>query len=166
MTVEVYKNRSNVLAIVQAAIARHGATAESLIPILTEVNQNLGYLPADAMTEISRLLRLPSSQLVAVASFYRMLSTKPRGKHVIQFCESAPCHVMGGRRIWRVLGEELGLNPGETSTDGQWTLLAASCPGLCGVGPVMMVDNDLYGNVTPERIPEILARYREAVKEA
>lgn len=166
MTIEINKNRSNIPSIVQAAVAQHGATAESLIPILTEVNQKLGYLPVDAMTEISRLLRLPSSQLMAVTSFYRMLSTKPRGRHVVQFCESAPCHVMGGRRVWLSLQEELGLESGETSPDGEWTLLTTSCPGLCGVGPVLMVDDDLYGNVTPERVPEILAQYREVVKEA
>lgn len=166
MTIEINKNRSDVPSIVQTAVAQHGATAETLIPILTEVNQKLGYLPVDAMAEISRLLRLPSSQLTAVASFYRMLSTRPRGRHVVQFCESAPCHVMGGRRVWTSLREELGLEPGETSSDGEWTLLTSSCPGLCGVGPVLMVDDDLYGNVTPERIPEILAQYREAVKKA
>jgi NADH:ubiquinone oxidoreductase subunit E len=138
----------------------HGVTHEALIPILSEVNEKLGYLPVEAMKEISRRLRLPDSQLLSVASFYRMLSTQPRGHHVIQYCESAPCHVMGGSRVWRALQEALGLQPGETSADGEWTLLAASCPGLCGVGPVMIVDDDIYGNITPERISEILARYR------
>jgi NADH:ubiquinone oxidoreductase subunit E len=159
MIVEV-KDRSDIPSIVQVAVAHHGVTPDALIPILSEVNQKLGYLPVDAMSEISRLLRLPGSQLMGVASFYRMLATRPRGQHVIQCCESAPCHVMGGRRVWLALREELGLEPGGTSADGQWTLLATSCPGLCGVGPVLMVDEDLYGNVTPERVPEILARYR------
>jgi NADH:ubiquinone oxidoreductase subunit E len=67
---------------------------------------------------------------------------------------------MGGRRVWLALQEALGLQPGETSADGEWTLLAASCPGLCGVGPVMIIDDDVYGNITPERLSEILARYR------
>lgn len=159
MTIKL-KNGLDVSAIVQAAIARHGATPEALIPILSEVNEKLGYLPVEAMTAISRSLRLPSSRLMLVASFYRMLSTKPRGKHVIQFCESAPCHVVGGRRIWLALQEELGLESGETSADGQWTLLAVSCPGICGVGPVLMIDDDVYGNMTPERLREILAQYR------
>jgi NADH-quinone oxidoreductase subunit E len=153
------KNAQDVQSVVQAAVTRHGQNLEALIPILSEVNQEVGYLPPEAMAEISRQLHLPSSRLFSVASFYRMLSTKPRGKHVIQFCESAPCHVMGGRKIWQNLQEELGLEPGETSADGKWTLLAASCPGICGVGPVMVVDDDVYGNVRPERIPEILARY-------
>jgi NADH:ubiquinone oxidoreductase subunit E len=158
MTIQV-KNGPDVSAVVQAAIAQHGVTSEALIPILSEVNQKLGYLPADAMTQVSRALHLPGSQLLSVASFYRMLSTQPRGRHVIQFCESAPCHVMGGRTVWSVLSETLNLEPGQTSPDGRWTLLGVSCPGICGVGPVMMIDDDLYGHLTPERIPEILERY-------
>jgi NADH:ubiquinone oxidoreductase subunit E len=153
-------HKEEVVLVAQAAVSRHGTAAEALIPILSEVNEKLGYLPAEALAEIGRLMRLPGSQLLSVASFYRMLSIRPRGQHVIQCCESAPCHVMGGRRIWQALREELGLEPGETSADGQWTLLAASCPGLCGVGPVLIVDHDLYGNVTPERVPEILGQYR------
>lgn len=158
MTIDI-KNGQEITSIVQNAVARHGLTPEALIPILTEVNQELGYLPVDALTEISRLLRLPQSQLLAVTSFYQMLSTKPRGKHIIQLCESAPCHVMGGRRLERALQEELGLEPGQTSPDGQWTLLMVSCPGVCGVGPVMIVDEDVYGKIEPAQVPEILAHY-------
>lgn len=160
------KNKSDIPSLVQAAVAQYGANSEALVPILSDINEKLGYLPTAALTEISRAVRLPGSQLMAVASFYRMLSTKPRGRHVIQFCESAPCHVMGGRLVRRVLQEELGLEPGETSTDGQWTLLAVSCPGVCGVGPVLMVDENIYGNITPSRIREILALYRQETTEA
>jgi NADH:ubiquinone oxidoreductase subunit E len=159
MAVQV-QDKSDMISVVQAAVAQHGATQEALIPILREVNEKLGYLPAEALSEISRLLRLPSGHLGSVASFYRLLSTRPRGKHVIQCCESAPCHVMGGRRIWPTLREALNLEPGDTSADGEWTLLAISCPGLCGVGPVMIVDDDIYGNLTPELVSEILGRYR------
>ena len=148
-----------VSSVVEAAIAHHGETTEALIPVLTEVNEKLGYLPVDALTQISKSLRVPTSQLMSTASFYRLLSTKPRGKHVIRFCESAPCHVMGGRQVWRALQEEVNLNPGETSEDRKWTLLTASCPGICGVGPIIMIDDDVYGNIGPERVPEILALY-------
>jgi NADH-quinone oxidoreductase subunit E len=149
----------DVVSVVQAAVERHGATIEALIPILTEVNQALGYLPAEALAEVSRRLRVPKSQLFSVASFYRMLSTKPRGRHVIQFCESAPCHVVGGREVWQTLQDELRLAPDETSADGKWTLVMTSCLGICGVGPVIMVDDDIYGNVEPDRVADILARY-------
>jgi NADH:ubiquinone oxidoreductase subunit E len=153
------KHAQDVGSVVQSAVTRHGASVEGLVPILSEVNQTLGYLPREALAEVGRLLRMPDSQIFSVASFYHMLSTKPRGRHVIQFCESAPCHVVGGREVWQVLQDELGLEPGETSEDGKWTLATASCLGICGVGPVIIVDEDIYGNVRPERIPEILARY-------
>ena len=149
----------NVLLVVQTAVDRHGATNEALIPILREVNQALGYLPAEALAAVGRLLHAPDSRLFSVASFYNMLSTKPRGRHVIQFCESAPCHVVGGWEVWQALQDELGLALGETSSDGKWTLVTTSCLGICGVGPVIMVDDDVYGNVGPDRVPDILARY-------
>jgi NADH-quinone oxidoreductase subunit E len=153
------KDASNVRPVVQTVVARHGTSAEALIPILSEINQELGYLPGEALEELCQLLRVPKSHLFSVASFYEMLSTKPRGRHVIQFCESAPCHVVGGREVWQMLQDELGLEPGQTSEDGKWTLLTSSCLGICAVGPVFIVDDDIYGNVVPERVPEILARY-------
>jgi NADH-quinone oxidoreductase subunit E len=153
------RTTQDIASVVQAAIEQHGATVEALIPVLAEVNQTLGYLPAEALAEVSRGLRVPKSQLFSVASFYRMLSTEPRGRHVIQFCESAPCHVVGGREVWQTLQDELQLSPGETSADGKWTLVTTSCLGICGVGPVIMVDEDIYGNVAPDRVADILARY-------
>ncbi len=153
-----------VMEIVHTAVEHHGATRAELIPILNEVNRELGYLPAEALEEISRLLRVPKSQLFSVASFYQMLSTKPRGKHVIQFCESAPCHVVGGRQVWEALQAHLGLHEsGQTTPDGTWTLITTSCLGVCAVGPVIIVDNDIYGNITPEQIPDILDRYQAEV---
>ncbi len=150
-----------VMDAVEKAIQQHGDTRDELIPILTDVNRALGYLPAQALEEISRKLKSPRAQLFSVASFYQMLATKPRGKHVIQFCESAPCHVVGGREVWQALQEAVQLESGETSEDGNWTLITTSCLGLCGVGPVIVVDEDAYGNLTPDQIPAILARYKD-----
>ena len=82
---------------VSNAVERNGNHREDLIPILNDVNRELGYLPAEALESIGLRLRVPKSQLFSVASFYQMLSTKPHGTHVIQFCESAPCHVVGGQ---------------------------------------------------------------------
>ncbi len=153
------KSAQDVNSLVQEVVGRHGATAEALVPILSDINQEFGYLPSETMAALSQTLRVPKSQLFSVASFYEMLSTKPRGRHVIQFCESAPCHVVGGRQVWQTLQDELGLETGETSEDGKWTLLTSSCLGICGVGPVIIVDDDIYGNVAPDGVPEILARY-------
>ena len=150
---------NGVLEAVQDAVNRHGAKHEELIPILNDVNRKVGFLPSQALSEVARLLQVPKSQVFSVATFYQMLSTVETGKHVILFCESAPCHVVGGREVWRRLQDELGLEAGQISPDKMWTLVTVSCLGVCGVGPVVVVDEDMYGNVTPDMIPEILAKY-------
>jgi NADH:ubiquinone oxidoreductase subunit E len=153
--------------VIQMAVDKHGSEREAVIPILSEINQALGYIPEEAFGKIRRLINAPEeglfladSHLYAVSSFYQMFSLKPTGAHVIRFCESAPCHVAGGRQVIQALQEYLGIKVGETSADKKWTLLTTSCLGVCSVGPVFMVDNDIYGNVTPERVPGILAKYR------
>lgn len=148
-----------VIVAVKAAVDAFGAKREEMIPILNEINRRLGYIPPEALDEVSTLLKAPKSQLYSVASFYRMLSTKPRGRHVIQFCESAPCHVVGGKDVWDELQEQVHLKSGETSPDGKWTLLTTSCLGVCAVGPVFTIDEDIYGNVEPGQLESILARY-------
>ena len=158
MTVETMSEHTIEQA-VSDAVERFGNRREELIPILNDVNRALGFLPAAALEKISARLRVPKSQLFSVASFYQMLSTKPRGTHVIQFCESAPCHVVGGRQVWESLQEALQLKAGDTSQDGKWTLETVSCLGVCAVGPVIVIDDDIYGNVDPKQISEILARY-------
>jgi NADH:ubiquinone oxidoreductase subunit E len=154
-------------SLINKAIAQHGATREAIIPILSEINRALGYIPAAALPEIRRHIHAPEagvfladSHLYSAASFYHLFSLRPLGRHVIRFCESAPCHVMGGRQVIQALQDELGLKPGETSEDTKWSLLMTSCLGVCGVGPVFLVDDDIYGNVTAEQIPGILARYQ------
>jgi NADH:ubiquinone oxidoreductase subunit E len=158
MTVEV-QAAQDMRSVVAAAIEKSGGSRDDLIPVLTEVNNKLGYLPPEAFHEISAALHVPVGKLFSVASFYQMLSTKPQGLHIIQFCESAPCHVVGGREVWNALKEALKLEPGETSPDGKWTLRTTSCLGVCAVGPVIVVDADIYGNVTPKQVAEILAKY-------
>lgn len=144
---------------VQKAVEQHGTSREELIPILSQVNKELGYLPIGAIQAIAGQLHIPPSQVFSVASFYEMLSTKPRGRHVVHFCESAPCHVVGGREVWQALLEELDVKPGDTTPDGKWSLLTTSCLGICAVGPVIVIDDDIYGNVEPPQVPEILAHY-------
>ena len=156
----------DVSAVVRAAIEKHGSNRDALIPILSEVNQALGYIPGEAFREIRKQIHNPAeqvylaeSQLYTLASFYDMLSTKARGRHVIKFCENAPCHVVGSKAVWDKLRETLQLKKGGTTPDDKWTLVTTSCLGLCSVGPVVLIDDDLYGNVTPDQIDEILARY-------
>jgi NADH:ubiquinone oxidoreductase subunit E len=156
----------DVAVIVSEAIKKHGAKKDALISILSEINHVIGYIPVEALQEVRKQLQgqeeqvyVSTGQLFSLASFYDMLSTKPRGRHVIKFCENAPCHVVGGKTVWDSLCETLDLKNGETTSDKKWTLVTTSCLGLCSVGPVVLIDDDLYGNVTPDQIDEILARY-------
>jgi NADH:ubiquinone oxidoreductase subunit E len=154
------KEGQDARQLVRDLVKEQGDEKAELIPILHEINGALGYISDEAIKELSEQMKVPTSQIYSVATFYRMLSTEPRGRHVIQFCESAPCHVAGGRLVWQKLQQELGLDKGETSEDDKWTLLTVSCLGVCGVGPVMIIDNDIYGNVTPEQVPDILSNYK------
>lgn len=149
----------DVQKLVQNLVSTYGHEKAELIPILHEINGELGYISDEAIQEISTQMNIPTSHIYSVATFYRMLSTEPRGEHTIQFCESAPCHVAGGRLVWQKLKQELGLKKGETSADNKWTLITTSCLGVCGVGPVLVIDNDIYGNVTPDQVPDILRNY-------
>lgn len=153
-------------AVIQQAVQHHGTGREAVIPVLAEINQALGYIPAEAFGKIRRLINKPEeglfladSHLFATASFYQMFSLTPTGRHLIRFCESAPCHVVGAREVIQALQEHLGIEIGQTTPDQKFSLLTTSCLGVCSVGPVFLVDDDLYGNVTPERVPEILAKY-------
>lgn len=152
-------NGKNILEIVRHAVEVHGKTREELIPILQEINRQYGFIPSQGLEEVARLLQIPKSQVFSVATFYHMLNVKEMGRHIILFCESVPCHVVGGREVWRRLKQELKIDAGETTPDKKWSLVTVSCLGVCGVGPVIVIDEDMYGNVTPEMIPDILARY-------
>lgn len=164
MTIEVLER--DLKTVIKAAIEQHGATREALIPILSDVNRAYGYISGEAIKEIKDQIHalgehvaVSESELFSLASFYHMLSTTPLGRHVVRFCESAPCHVMGGRDLIYALKEALQLEPGETSPDKKWSLITTSCLGVCGVGPVILIDDDIYGNVQPDQVPGILANY-------
>jgi NADH-quinone oxidoreductase subunit E len=156
----------NITKLVKKSIDIHGNGRDALIPVLSDINSTMGYIPSEAIKEICKHIKYAEtgyvtseSQLFSMASFYDMLSTQPRGRHVVKFCENAPCHVVGGREVWQALTDFLKLKAGETSPDGKWSLVTTSCLGLCSVGPVILVDDDVFGNVTPSQVQEILGSY-------
>jgi NADH-quinone oxidoreductase E subunit len=146
---------------VNTVVQRYSADREALVEILRDLNHQAGHLTEDHLDLVADELQLPNSQVYGVASFYSMISLKPLGRHVVRLCEDAPCHVAGGQEIWETLEHELGISFGETTPDGEWSLLTTSCIGACSVGPVMMVDEEIYGNLTPDKVREILAHYQE-----
>ncbi len=129
---------------------------DDIVARLNEINKRNGYIPRADVEKLAKELHLPPAKVFGAATFYSMFSNRPRGAHVVRFCEDAPCHVTGGRAVFNAIREKLKLEPGQTSADGKWSFELTSCIGVCGVGPVMMVDDDVYGNLTPERVGEIL----------
>lgn len=106
-------------------------------------------------------LGLPLSRVHDAVTFYTMFSLRPRGKHVIRVCDSPNCHLFGAWSVVEELKKLLGIGVGETTPDGLFTLELTSCLGACGVAPVMMVDDEVFGNLTPQKLREILARLKE-----
>jgi len=145
--------------LVNQIIDEIGISRADLIPILQRISNECGYISNSAINEIARRTNIQPSQIFAVATFYRMLMTKPHGRHIVQFCESAPCHVAGGRELFQALKDVLQIEPGQTSSDNRWTFFTTSCLGVCGIGPVVLIDTDTYGNVTPDQLTSILGQY-------
>ncbi len=131
-----------------------------LITALRELDHALGYLPGSALTAVSQALQVPESVVYGTATFYSMLSVRPRGRHTVRVCVSPPCHVEGAAALRRALPEALGISYGETTPDGLFTLEETSCLGHCAEGPVVQIDDALYFQVTPAALAEILASYR------
>lgn len=148
-------------AAVMTIIDKYGCDQRNLIPLLHDLQAEVGYLSPEIMETVAERLGTTVGEVHGVATFYTLFYTKPQGKHVVRLCDSPPCHIEGSRAIRKALENELGVSEGETTEDGNFTLEIVSCMGLCGVGPAMMVGEDVYGNLKPEMISDIIGRYRE-----
>jgi len=132
-----------------------------VIPALHALQELYGnYLPEEAVRQLAEGLRIPVNQVFGVATFYTMFSVRPRGENIIRVCESPPCHLLNSGNIVEILEDELGIKVGETTPDRAFTLELTSCLGVCAVAPAMMVNGEVYGSLTRDKIPEILNRYR------
>ncbi len=140
-------------------IAEHNSDPGALLDILRDAQEIHGYLSTAVMEEVADQLDIPVSRVYGVATFNTLLATEPKGKYIIRVCESPPCHIRGAVNILETLKEVLGVNPGETTEDKKFTLELTSCLGVCGVAPAMMIGDQVYGNLTPERVKEILKTY-------
>lgn len=148
-------------AAVQAAIEDFEPIRTNLIPILHHIQDELGQIPGWAMEAVADKLDIPLADVWGTASFYTMFDLKGRAKHIIRLCESPPCHITGAKKVLEALKDELGIEPGEVTEDGLFGLELVSCFGVCGVAPAMIVDHQVYGNLTPEMVPDLIAKYRE-----
>ena len=129
---------------------------ENLLSVLRNIQTEFGYLPPEKLREVSLNVGLPLVDVYGVATFYKSFSLTPRGRHHIKVCLGTACHVRGSRRIELELERRLGIGPGETTADGEYSLETVMCLGCCAIGPVMVVDNRYYGHMTAARIDSIL----------
>ena len=134
-------------------------TSDSLIPILQQIQDAYGYLPAEILAEVSKRTGLNANQMYGVATFYEQFHLEPRGRHTIKCCRGTACHVRGGRDIISALERELEVEEGQTTEDMRFTFETVACLGTCFLAPVIMINNDYYGNVKAGKIKAILDRY-------
>ena len=149
--------RSKVMT-VSEIVEKRGNSRENLIQILHDIQDVSGdnSLHKDKIEELSKLMDLTVADVVGTASFYTMFSLVPRGKHIIRLCDSPPCYIMGSDNILEALEKKLGIKMGATTEDGMFTLEPTSCLGVCGVAPALMIDEEVYGNLTNEKINGII----------
>ncbi|UQZ90884.1 NADH-quinone oxidoreductase subunit NuoE [Deltaproteobacteria bacterium Smac51] len=138
-----------------------GHTDGALIPVLQAAQEIYSYLPVPVLEAIADRLEVPISQVYGVVTFYAQFHLDPRGKHIVRTCQGTACHVRGAGKILDALKENLGVAPGKATDDLQFTLETVACIGACGLAPVIMVDHDTHGRLTPDNIPEILDKYRK-----
>jgi NADH-quinone oxidoreductase subunit E len=132
---------------------------EMLIPVLQKVQEHFGYLPREAMEQVSSLMQIPLSRLYGVATFYAQFKMKPRGRYIIRVCKGTACHIQGSPKISERIEELLGIESGETTDDLRFTLEEVACIGACALAPVIMVNDDPHGRLSPDKIKDILSRY-------
>jgi len=150
-------NHAKVLEIVEKWSLRK----DRLIEILQDVQEEYRYLPKETLTEISKTLEIPLSQIYTIATFYAYFSLDPKGEHQINVCLGTACHVQGGDRVSDALQRELNIKVGTTSKDMKFSLKTVRCIGCCGLAPVIVIDKEMYGNVTASRIKKILKKYKK-----
>ena len=130
-----------------------------LIPLLQKLQDEYGYLPRPVMEEVPEVTEIPLSRVVGVATFYEQFSLTPRGRHIIRACRGTACHVRGSKRVRTAIEKHLGVGEGETTSDLEFTYETVACLGACALAPVMVVNRDYYGKMTPGKVNAVLDSY-------
>jgi len=132
---------------------------EELVPILQQVQQAFGYLPEPAMKRIAKFLKLPESTVFGVGTFYAQFKLVPSGRNIIRVCRGTACHVRGGARILREVEKHLGVKPGESTPDLEYSLETVACIGACALAPTMVINNETHGQMTTKKATEVLDQF-------
>ncbi|MDD3307761.1 MAG: NAD(P)H-dependent oxidoreductase subunit E [Acetobacterium sp.] len=147
------------LDVVKAIVAKHREVPGCLMQIMQETQEKYGYLPLELQGTIADELEIPLTEVYGVATFYSQFTLLPKGKFKIGICLGTACYVRGAQSIIDKVNRILGTAVGDTTEDGKWSVDATRCIGACGLAPVMMINEDVYGGLTLDEIPEILEKY-------
>ena len=143
-----------------------GAKKSSLIPILQKVQDEYRYLPQEILAFVATALDVPPATVYGVATFYAQFSTEPKGKYIIKVCDGTACHVRGNKTIIDAIRKKVGLKPGDKTTkDMKFTLETVSCLGACGLAPAVVINEKIYGHMTPEKAVSALSDLIDAKKQ-
>jgi NADH-quinone oxidoreductase subunit E len=142
-------------------ISENSGGKGSLIPILQKVQEQLGYLSEEAISEIAKVTGISASEIFGVASFYAQFYFTPRGKHMVKACLGTACHVRGGERILEEIKRELNIEAGNTTEDHNFSLERVACFGSCALAPLVVVDKDVYGRMNVAKVKDILSLYHK-----
>ncbi len=149
------------LNIIEPVLDELAIVKGSLITILQKTQEAYGYIPKDAVEYISKKTGIAESEIMGVATFYTQFRLAPIGKYLIMLCQGTACHVNSSELILQTIRDELGIDDGETTEDGLFSLKCVACLGCCSLSPVMMINENTYGSLTPEKTKEILRTLRE-----
>lgn len=133
----------------------------SLIPLLQSAQDSYGYIPEKIIHYMSEVVGIPSAEIYGVITFYSQFRLKPLGKNVIRICEGTACHVNGARNVLRTVQNELGISVDETTDDGLFTLQSVACLGCCSLAPVIMINEETFGNLTPDITKKVIKEFRK-----
>jgi NADH-quinone oxidoreductase subunit E len=145
---------------IDAIIKRYRGKESAILAILQDIQTKEKYLPKDVLEQVSQKMHIPMTQVFRIATFYNALSIKPRGRHKIDVCLGTACHVRGGNKIMDKLERDLGIPVGETTKDKRFTLESVRCVGCCSLGPVAVVDGNVFGRLTQEKVPGLLKEFK------
>jgi NADH:ubiquinone oxidoreductase subunit E len=151
--------------VVEAIINKYNSNHDSVICILQDIQAEYHYLPETALRLVSKHLELPLIQVYGVATFFKAFSLKPRGEHLIKLCVGTACHVRGAQSVLDEVKRQLGIEAGETTEDMMFTLETVNCLGACALGPMMVVDDEYHGEMSPGKVKAIINNYKKATRE-
>jgi NADH:ubiquinone oxidoreductase subunit E len=154
---ELKKLPSDNLARIDELIREHRSEKWTLIPLLQKIQEEIGYIPPEAVQPLARALGLFPSQIQGVISFYTQLYTKPQGKKTVRVCRGTACHVRGGKTILKLVKQQLGVDEGETTPDYEYTLETVACIGVCALAPNIVIGNTTFGRMNPKKVTQIFS---------